>query len=276
MPYKIQREQVDRLLSELAKEFRKQNGKNRDVEMIIVGGGSILINYGFRDYTDDFDYLSRDSRALQDASIPVRDKYELEYHWINGDFRQTPSYSDKLYQFSSHYKSFNNGRFEVRTVKGEYLVAMKMVSGRRYKTDLSDILGIMVCEARDGNPMGADRIRGAHGDLYGGRQIDDDIWRQVEKWCSMDIEGLEAEYEKVREHERYYAEVVRDEVSMRETGVSMADIAEIIEKAYQQATKGETSDIEKPRINSEGIKALSDFGMCDNSPSQQTILKIKQ
>lgn len=42
MPYKIQKEQIDQLLLELAREFRKQNGKSRDVEMIIVGGGSIL------------------------------------------------------------------------------------------------------------------------------------------------------------------------------------------------------------------------------------------
>ncbi len=237
MPYKIQKEQVDQLLLELAREFRKQNGKNRDVEMIIVGGGSILINYGFRDFTDDLDFLSRDSRALQDASIPVREKYELEYHWINGDFRQTPSYSEKLYQFSTYYKTFNNGMFEVRTIRGEYLIAMKMVSGRRFKTDLSDILGIMICEAKADNRISMDQIQNAYKELYGDKTIEEAIWQNIRKWCDMDPAQLEEEYRKAVDHEKYYADVVREEASKRENGVSMASIAEIIERAYQEVKK---------------------------------------
>ena len=33
--------------------------------------------------------------------------------------------------------------FWIRTVRSEYLVAMKLVSGRQYKKDLSDIAGIV-------------------------------------------------------------------------------------------------------------------------------------
>jgi hypothetical protein len=31
----------------------------------------------------------------------------------------------------------------VRTVTGEYLIAMKLMSGRQYKNDISDIVGIL-------------------------------------------------------------------------------------------------------------------------------------
>ena len=239
MPYKIQKEQVDRLLIELAKEFQKQNGKGRDVEMIIVGGGSILINYGFRDYTDDFDYLSRDSRALQEAAIPVREKYELEYHWINGDFKETPSYSEKLYQFSSHYKTFNHGTFEVRTIRGEYLIAMKMVAGRMYKTDRSDILGIMISEAKSGNRIEFAEIKKAITDLYSNTSIDERIWKSVKGWCEMSEEELENEYPKVKEHEAYYADAVRKEAVESEQGVSMAKVSDILNRAYHEAMERE-------------------------------------
>jgi len=58
MPSKINKDQIDLLLKELAKAYRGKYGKNARVELIIVGGGSIMINYGFRDQTDDLDILS--------------------------------------------------------------------------------------------------------------------------------------------------------------------------------------------------------------------------
>ena len=45
------RENLDYYLKELAKEFRKRNGKNTQAEIILVGGAAILANYGFREMT---------------------------------------------------------------------------------------------------------------------------------------------------------------------------------------------------------------------------------
>ena len=47
------KENIDTYLKEVAKEYRKQIGKNMPAEMILIGGASILVNYGFRDMTSD-------------------------------------------------------------------------------------------------------------------------------------------------------------------------------------------------------------------------------
>ena len=43
------KENLDSYLKELAKEFRKKNGTRMPTEIILIGGASILINYGFSD-----------------------------------------------------------------------------------------------------------------------------------------------------------------------------------------------------------------------------------
>ena len=47
------KENLDHYLRELAKEFKKQNGNKMPAEIILIGGASILINYGFREMTYD-------------------------------------------------------------------------------------------------------------------------------------------------------------------------------------------------------------------------------
>ncbi len=49
------KDNLDTYLKELSREFRKLNGKQMPAEIILVGGASILINYGFRDATYDCD-----------------------------------------------------------------------------------------------------------------------------------------------------------------------------------------------------------------------------
>ena len=51
------RENLDRYLKELAKEFRKCNGKSMPAEIILIGGASVVINYGFREMTYDMDAI---------------------------------------------------------------------------------------------------------------------------------------------------------------------------------------------------------------------------
>lgn len=62
-------ENLDTYLKELAKEFRKINGKTVPAEVILVGGAAILANYGFRDKTYDVD-------AIIHATIQFEEKYE--------------------------------------------------------------------------------------------------------------------------------------------------------------------------------------------------------
>ena len=95
------RENLDQYLKELAKEFRKRNGK----------------------------------------SMPAEN------------------------QFSEYYRTFSNV-VTFRTVTGEYLVAMKLMSGRQYKYDLSDVIGILWEQEKKGQPLSLEQIEKAVVDLY--------------------------------------------------------------------------------------------------------------
>mgnify|MGYP004698538105 FL=1 len=61
------KENLDGYLKELAKEFRKKNGTRMPAEIILIGGASILINYGFREMTYDMDAIIKSSGAMRDA-----------------------------------------------------------------------------------------------------------------------------------------------------------------------------------------------------------------
>lgn len=53
---KITRDNAFEILKQFAKAYRKELGKVPG-EIIIVGGGSIMLNYKFRDATQDFDVI---------------------------------------------------------------------------------------------------------------------------------------------------------------------------------------------------------------------------
>ena len=143
------KDNIDLYLKELAKEYRKLVGKGMSAELILIGGASVLINYGFRNMTTDIDALIRASSGMKDAIDRVGERFNLPKAWLNSDFQKTRSYTPKLEEFS------------------KYLIAMKLQSGREYKSDLSDILGILVDHEKSGNPIVFERIQKAVVDLYG-------------------------------------------------------------------------------------------------------------
>lgn len=159
------KENLDSCLRELAKEFRKKNGNKMPAEIILIGGASILINYGFREMTYDMDAIINSSSAMKEAINTVGDRLGLPIGWLNTDFVNTNSYTPRLAGFSEYYKTFSN-ILQVRTVSSEYLVAMKLMAGRQYKNDLSDIVGILVEQEERGDKLSLDRIKKAIVDLY--------------------------------------------------------------------------------------------------------------
>lgn len=161
------KDNLDTYLKELAKEFRKVNGKSIPAEIILIGGAAILINYGFRDMTTDVDAIIHAASSMKEAINRVGDKYELPNGWLNSDFMRTGSYSSRLDEFSVHYKTFSN-ILNVRTISSEYLIAMKLRSGRKYKNDLSDIIGILAEHKKRNEPIMIDDINVAVNNLYGG------------------------------------------------------------------------------------------------------------
>ncbi len=162
----INKENIDIYLKAVAKEYRRLVGKNMPAEFILIGGAAVLINYGFRDMTSDIDVLIHSASAMKDAINNVGNRFNLPFDWLNEDFKKTKSYSKKLIQYSVYYRTYSNV-ISIRSVSAEYLIAMKLMSGRTYKNDLSDILGILEEHRERGNPISVEMIAKAVTDLYG-------------------------------------------------------------------------------------------------------------
>ena len=144
------KENLDNILKELGKEYKKLGGKNMPAEIILIGGAAVIENYGFRDMTTDIDAVISASSMMRDAANNVGERLSLPVGWLNDDFKKTDSYSTKLSEVSVYYKSFY-GALDVRTVTAEYLIAMKLKAGRKYKNDLSDVVGILAEHKKNGS-----------------------------------------------------------------------------------------------------------------------------
>ena len=105
---KLTKENLDYYLRELAKEFRRLNGKTMPAEMVLIGGASVLINYGFRDMTSDVDAISSASSVMREAINKVGDRFSLENGWLNTDFQNTKSYTPQIIEASIIYKTRSN------------------------------------------------------------------------------------------------------------------------------------------------------------------------
>ncbi|MCL1999734.1 MAG: DUF6036 family nucleotidyltransferase [Turicibacter sp.] len=161
----ITKENFDDYLKDLGKIYRKLSGK-MPAEIVLIGGAAIIAQYGFRNATHDIDAIVRASSAMKDAVSHVSDLHDLPSNWLNSDFKNTVSYSDKLAAVSRHYRTFANV-LDVRVVPAEYLIAMKLKSGRRYKYDLSDVAGVLAEHKRLGKPISRKMIHSALIELYG-------------------------------------------------------------------------------------------------------------
>lgn len=158
----ITKEYIDNLFSQLAKEYKKLSGRRLPAEIIMIGGAAIVTQYGFRASTTDIDAYFLSSSTMKDAIRTVADRNGLPKDWINQDFTKTSSYSPKIREYSVHYKTFAN-ILEVRILPPEYIVAMKLASLRKYRYDMSDIVGIICTES-----LSRDSINKAVVEMYGG------------------------------------------------------------------------------------------------------------
>lgn len=198
MSAEITKENLPEILKDLGKEYRKKNGKSMQVEIIMTVGAAILARYGFRDSSYDIDAIIRASSSLKDAALTVGEKYGLEHNWLNSDFKDTGSYSEKLYQHSQHYRTFANV-LHVRTVKPEYLAATKLRSARPYKHDLSDIVGIITEERAKDPKFSKQKILEAYRDMYGDAKVDQDAKSYMD--LAFSTEDPEGFIRQIREKE---------------------------------------------------------------------------
>lgn len=166
--FNFSKEELDTVFKDLGKELKKKlKGNKFSYELIVVGGASILLNYSFRMSTIDIDCLDVNDALMNEVINIVGNKHNLPIGWINTDFIKTKSYTPKLVQYSSFYKSYANETLIVRTIKDEYLVAMKMVAARDYKHDYSDILGII----KENDSLTYEKIETALLNLYESKDV---------------------------------------------------------------------------------------------------------
>lgn len=193
------KENLNTYLKELGKEYKKINGKSMPAEIILIGGAAILANYGFREMTTDIDAVIHAVSSMKEAVNHVGDKYNLPNGWLNADFMKTDSYSSKLDQYSVYYREFSNV-LTVRTVSAEYLIAMKLCSGRKYKKDLSDVIGILAEHEKRGEPITMGRIDKAVTDLYGSwEKISEDSKNFIQE--AMEKGNFEKAYDEISAEE---------------------------------------------------------------------------
>ena len=159
----LKTETIEELLKELGKEIRKEYGRNADVELIIVGGASILLNYGVRESTTDIDAAIRTRSSINSLIYKIAERHNIPDKWLNDDFKRTSSYSDKIDFYSKPYKTYG-GVLHVRTISDEFLLAMKMNSFRGYKNDISDIARIIKCIPAE---IKLEDVKQAYVKLYG-------------------------------------------------------------------------------------------------------------
>ena len=207
-PNSFTKDNLDNYLKELAKEYRRVAGKNMPAEIVLAGGAAILVNYGFRDMTTDIDAIIHAASSMKEAINRVGDRFGLPHKWINNDFMRTGSYSPKLDEISVYYRTFANV-VTVRSIKGEYLIAMKLRAGRKYKNDLSDIIEVLAAHEHDGESITLDRINEAVESLYGG-------WDEFPENSKLFIEDamkngkFEEIYSSVKEEEKQSKEILID------------------------------------------------------------------
>lgn len=183
---KITKETIEDYFRELSKEIKKEFGRKIEVDLIIVGGASILLNYNFRSSTIDIDALIQKTYSIQDAIHRVGDRNGLPSDWINSDFKKTLSYSIKLAEHSKYYKTYNQV-LNVRTISAEYLIAMKMVSHRRYKNDISDIIGIVMEQKELGKPIEYYKVINALEELYNDKvEVPESIKEEIKEIVESD------------------------------------------------------------------------------------------
>lgn len=222
---KIDKVKLNNYFNELAKIYKKKS-HGYIFEFILVGGASILVNYSFRDVTNDIDAYYLPSSDIKDAIKNVSEQFNISPNWVNDDFKTTKSYSDKLSEFSSFYKTYKNV-VTVRTIKDEYLIAMKLMSGRKYKNNISDIVGIINVSRKSNKGITFEMIDNAVKNLYNNwDNIDKDLIDILHK--ILESENLDELYNETIDEENKSRQELIDFDNKYQNALNEANINDIL------------------------------------------------
>lgn len=141
----INKGDIDNIFTSLADEYEALGG-SKDVNIYLVGGASIILNFEYRMSTIDIDAYFNNSKTLEAAIKNVSSKLDLPKDWINQDFIKTPSYSNKILEKAKLFSKY--GKYiKVFSFEPKYLIAMKLKSSRPTGGDLDDVI-MMIYELR--------------------------------------------------------------------------------------------------------------------------------
>lgn len=231
---KITRENAFDIIKKFAKEYRKELGKVPG-EIIFVGGGSIMLNYKFRDATQDFDVILKTVSGVKDVITKFADDNDLPRDWMNSDFIKTASYSTELSEVSKHFCTLNNGTLEIRTVAGIYLIAMKLMARRDYRNDISDAVGILIEERDAGKEISFDDISKAYMRLYND-SIPEELALKMQGICNMNLTEQKEFFHKQMQAEQEIGSRVVDYID-NGANINVRNVDEVIARIKEKMQK---------------------------------------
>lgn len=141
----LSKESIDVYLDKLADKILEKFGPEASIEIVVVGGAAIAINYTFRESTMDIDTFSRASAYLDDLVADVAKECSLPTDWMNHNVMVTGSFTPAIAQYAKHYKTFK-GVLKVFTADALTLICMKSVCCRPDSHDILDIKNILDVE----------------------------------------------------------------------------------------------------------------------------------
>ena len=160
----LKREDIDTIFDDLASEYIKLGGTQK-VDIYLVGGAAIVLNFDYRISTIDIDAFFKDDKTLVQSIDNVSKKQNLPNDWLNCDFINTPSYSPAILEKANIYKTYRR-KINVFLLEPKYIIAMKLKSSRPTGGDLDDIIK-MIYELRyKGSSISYPEIIDAYKELY--------------------------------------------------------------------------------------------------------------
>lgn len=115
----LSKDNIDVYLDKLADKILEKFGPEASIDIVVVGGAAIAINYTFRESTMDIDTFSRAS-----AYLDVAKECSLPTDWMNHNVMVTGSFTPAIAQYAKHYKTFK-GVLKVFTADALTLICMK-------------------------------------------------------------------------------------------------------------------------------------------------------
>ena len=205
----ITKDNIDHLLFELARNYKKSAGRKAICDLYIVGGAAIIQRHDFRNTSEDIDSIINGQDAFKEAVVKTASENNLPYNWINNDFMKTSSYSPKITKYCNFYKKYANC-LNVFVIDDMHLLAMKLESFRSYKNDKSDIVGLLYSISTKAD-ISFEKIQKAYNDLYENKTMKDEAVEFLK--TALDNKNYLKMYQSVKEEEKSTREIVRKSIS---------------------------------------------------------------